>query len=45
MRIIVHLTDAAREYAYDRDTPFGRLGKAPDVAAMNHWVVVAMKND
>jgi hypothetical protein len=43
--LIVHHTDAAREYAYDRDTPFGRLGKAPDVAAMNHWVVVAMKND
>src|SRR5271155_862750 len=43
--MIVHHTDAEREYAYDRDTPFGRLDKALDVAAMNHWVVVDMKND
>jgi hypothetical protein len=43
--LIVHHTDAAREYAYDRDTTFGRLDKALDVAAMNHWVVVDMKND
>jgi len=43
--LIVHHTDAEREYAYDRDTPFGRLDKALDVAAMNHWVVVDMKND
>lgn len=34
-----------REYAYDRDTSFGRLDKALDVAAMNHWVVIDMKND
>jgi haloacid dehalogenase-like hydrolase len=43
--LLVHHTDAAREYAYDHDTPFGRLDKALDVAAMNHWVVVDMKND
>jgi len=43
--LLVHHTDAVREYAYDRDTPFGRLDKALDVAAMNHWEVVDMKND
>ena len=43
--LIVHHTDAVREYAYDRDTPFGRLDKALDAAAMNKWVVVDMKND
>jgi haloacid dehalogenase-like hydrolase len=42
---IVHHTDAEREYAYDRDTSFGRLDKALDIAAMNHWVVIDMKND
>ena len=43
--LIVHHTDAEREYAYDRDTSFGRLDKALDVAAANHWVVLDMKND
>ena len=43
--LIVHHTDAEREYAYDRNTSFGRLDKALDVATMNHWVVVDMKND
>ena len=43
--LIVHHTDAEREYAYDRNTSFGRLDKALDAAAMNRWVVVDMKND
>jgi hypothetical protein len=43
--LIVHHTDAVREYAYDRDTPFGRLDKALDAAALNKWTVVDMKND
>jgi len=43
--LLVHHTDAEREYAYDRDTSFGRLDKALDVAPLNHWVVVDMKND
>jgi hypothetical protein len=43
--LLVHHTDAEREYAYDRDTPFGRLDKALDAAALNHWIVVDMKND
>jgi hypothetical protein len=43
--LLVHHTDAVREYAYDRDTPFGRLDKALDAAALNNWTVVDMKND
>jgi bisphosphoglycerate-independent phosphoglycerate mutase (AlkP superfamily) len=43
--MIVHHTDAEREYAYDRDTAFGRLDKALDAAAANKWVVIDMKND
>jgi len=43
--LIVHHTDAEREYAYDRHTPFGELDKALDAAAMNKWTVVSMKND
>jgi len=43
--LIVHHTDAEREYAYDRDTEFGRLDKALDAAALNKWTVVDMKND
>jgi phosphoglycolate phosphatase-like HAD superfamily hydrolase len=43
--LIVHHTDAEREYAYDRNTSFGRLDKALDAAALNKWTVVDMKND
>jgi len=43
--LIVHHTDAEPEYAYDRDTSFGRLDKALDAAALNKWTVVDMKND
>jgi hypothetical protein len=43
--LIVHHTDAVREYAYDRDTSFGRLDKALDAAAPNKWVVADMKTD
>lgn len=43
--LIVHHTDAVREYAYDRDTSFGRLDKALDAAALNNWVVADMRND
>jgi hypothetical protein len=43
--LIVHHTDAEREYAYDRDTSFGRLDKALDAAAVNKWTVADMKKD
>jgi hypothetical protein len=40
--LIVHHTDAEREWAYDRDSPVGRLDKALDAAPKNGWVVVDM---
>jgi len=43
--LIVHHTDADREFAYDRDSHVGRLDKALDAAADKGWVVVDMKND
>jgi hypothetical protein len=43
--LIVHHTDAEREYAYDRESKIGRLDKALDAAALNKWTVVDMKND
>jgi hypothetical protein len=43
--LIVHHTDAEREYAYDRESPFGRLDKALDDAPSKGWIVVDMKND
>jgi hypothetical protein len=43
--LIVHHTDAEREYAYDRQAHFGRLDKALDAAAVNKWTVVDMKKD
>lgn len=43
--LIVHHTDATREYAYDRDSAVGRLVKALDEAPERGWVVTDMKND
>ena len=43
--LLVHHTDAEREYAYDRKSHFGKLDKALDVAADNKWTVVNMKTD
>lgn len=43
--MIVHHTDAAREFAYDRDSAFGRLSEALDVAPERGWTVVDMAAD
>jgi phosphoserine phosphatase len=43
--MLVHHTDADREYAYDRKSHVGRLDKALDEAVRNDWTVVDMKND
>jgi hypothetical protein len=45
LALIVHHTDAAREWAYDRKSPVGTLDKALDAAMANGWTVVDMKND
>ena len=42
---IVHHTDAACEWAYDRTSHVGRLDKALDEANARGWTVVDMKND
>ena len=43
--MIVHHTDAEREYAYDRNSSFGHLDKAMDLAPSEGWVLIDMKND
>ena len=43
--LIVHHTDAAREWAYDRSSPVGHLAKALDEAPDRGWLVVDMKAD
>jgi phosphoserine phosphatase len=45
LAMMVHHTDADREYAYDRDTSFGALGKGIDDAASAGWQLIDMKND
>jgi hypothetical protein len=42
---LVHHTDAAREYAYDRKSQVGRLDLALDEAVAKGWTVVDMKRD
>jgi len=43
--VIVHHTDADREWAYDRESHVGRLVRGLDEAESRGWVIVDMKND
>lgn len=43
--LYVHQTDAAREFAYDRESHIGKLDKGLDEAATKGWTVVSMKDD
>lgn len=43
--LIVHHTDAVREYSYDRQSSVGKLDKALDEATTRGWTVVDMKKD
>ena len=45
LSLIVHHTDAEREYAYDRESHVGNLSKGLDDAAQNGWTVVDMRTD
>lgn len=45
LALIVHHTDAAREWAYDRTSRIGKLDKALDEAAARGWTIVDMKTD
>jgi phosphoserine phosphatase len=42
--VLVHHTDAEREFAYDRQSRVGRLDKALE-AALDRWTIVDMKRD
>lgn len=43
--LIVHHTDAEREWAYDRESHVGRLDSVLDLAAERNWLLVDMKRD
>ena len=43
--VLVHHTDAEREWAYDRDSHIGRLDRGLDEAADHGWTVVSMRED
>jgi len=43
--LIVHHTDADREWAYDRDSHIGRLDRGLDEAADRGWLIVDMAKD
>jgi len=43
--LVVHHTDAEREWAYDRTSSIGKLDKALDEATVRKWIVVDMKRD
>lgn len=43
--LIVHHTDADREWAYDRKSPIGRLDRGLDEAPKRGWVIADMKQD
>jgi hypothetical protein len=45
LALIVHHTDAEREWAYDRTSAIGRLDKALDAAQARGWTVVSMQDD
>jgi hypothetical protein len=43
--VYVHHDDGSREWAYDRESPIGRLDRGLDEAGDRGWLVVSMKND
>ena len=43
--VLIHHTDADREWAYDRESSVGRLDKGLDEAQTRGWTVVDMKKD
>jgi len=45
LAVVVHHTDAEREWAYDKNSHIGRLDTALDEAEAKDWLVVDMKRD
>jgi hypothetical protein len=43
--LIVHHTDGAREWAYDRNSNVGRLDRGLDEARTRGWTIANMKTD
>jgi hypothetical protein len=43
--LLLHHDDGEREYAYDRESHFGRLDRGLDDAAERGWQIVSMKRD
>ena len=43
--LLVHHTDAEREFAYDRESHIGKLDKGLDAAKDKGWTLVSMKED
>lgn len=43
--LIVHHTDAEREWAYDRDSSIGRLDRGLDEAEARGWLIADMEKD
>jgi phosphoserine phosphatase len=45
LSLILHHTDAQREWAYDRDSHIGRLARGLDEGPGRGWTIVNMKDD
>ena len=45
LAVIIHHTDAEREWAYDRESHIGRLVRGLDEAPQRGWLVADMKRD
>jgi hypothetical protein len=43
--MLLHHTDAKREWAYDRDSHVGRLNRGLDEGPERGWVIIDMKAD
>ncbi|MDH5255607.1 MAG: haloacid dehalogenase-like hydrolase [Gammaproteobacteria bacterium] len=43
--LIIHHDDAAREWAYDRESSIGRLARGLDEGPRRGWVIVSMRDD
>jgi len=43
--LMIHHTDAAREWAYDRNSSTGRLDRGLDDAAAHGWLLIDMASE
>jgi phosphoserine phosphatase len=43
--LLIHHTDAEREWAYDRESHIGKLDKGLDEGAKRGWTIMSMKDD